>query len=235
MQQVLDSAQAAIEQQLSAGDRRLEPDEIPWIQDAGSLRIEALDTGWSWKFLNTTINGLRSCLFEQGIFEEVVVDEVVDLTAPPGQRQMTLTRIEQLKTGNSNNISDTESCYNSRTQTRLSYQLGDSIRAYNMKRILRGVEQELTSKLITDGDQKVTSLPWTYRSNGLSLSAASEGWSWRVLHHTITALHFCLIRRGVFEEVNILSVEDPEAVAGQKLLKLTKERSEGWNPPVDSR
>ncbi|KAL8706751.1 MAG: hypothetical protein Q9201_000276 [Fulgogasparrea decipioides] len=228
MQQVLDRAQREIEEKLSMGNRHLLSTEIPWRPHGGDgekLRIEARLDGWSWELLNNTIEGLRHCLFRRGIFEEVFVKGVVDPEAldSEGKRFLYLLRIRPKESNKPAVMDVVERCYDPETQTRLLYQLGDDIGAHNMQQILDGAEQELTSKLASQGDQRVTAFPWVLRRNGLAITASYEGWSWQLLKNTVLALRLCLFRRGIFKEVKVLDTIGPVALLGQKYLTLEKE------------
>ncbi|KAL8737886.1 MAG: hypothetical protein Q9181_001258 [Wetmoreana brouardii] len=228
MQQVLDMAQQEIEQKLSMGNRRLLSTEIPWRHDGGDgqkIRIEARLNGWSWELLNNTIEGLRHCLFRQGIFEEVFVNGVVDPEAldSEGKRFLSLLRLRSNESNKPTIMDVVERCYDPETQTRLLYQLGDDIGAHNMQQTLDGAEQELTSKLASQGDRRVTIFPWVFRRDGLVITASFEGWSWQLLKNTVLALRLCLFRRGIFKEVNVLDTIGPVALSGQRYLTLGRE------------
>ncbi|KAL9596733.1 MAG: hypothetical protein Q9219_005608 [cf. Caloplaca sp. 3 TL-2023] len=223
MQRILDSAQHEIEQRLRTGDRPLLPGEIPWSHEDATLRIEAQLTGWSWKMLNNTIDGLRHCLYEEGIFKQVFVNGVFDPEAPPGRRFMYLLPIRGDISGRPNGVNGVEECYSPETRTRLLYQLGDNITASDMHQILHDAKQVLLSKLAKPMSLET---PWRIRRNRLILTVSSKGWSWQSLTNGLFALQFCLFGHGISQEVTILDVNDPTALVGPQYLQLKKESSQ---------
>ncbi|KAI4180627.1 MAG: hypothetical protein L6R41_007118 [Letrouitia leprolyta] len=226
MSQILDNAQGQIEQKLSAGDRRLLPTEIPWRYNSETLRIEAQLTGWSWKLLNNTIEGLRHCLYQEGIFREVFVNQVIDPEAPPGNRFMYL--LSQRSKGLTGPIAydPPDICENPETKTLLLYELGDNIGAYNMQQILSGALRELTSRIVVQGDRRISIVPWAFLRDGLELVAYSDGWSWQVLKNAVSTLQVCLFRQGRFNEVTVFEAGDPIALSGKRHLILKKAKAD---------
>lgn len=149
MQELLNSAQQEIQRKLSTGNRHLLPMEVPWVYTTKGLRIKASFGGWDWELLNNTIEGLRYCLFRTGRFVEVYVPKIVDPRAldAEGKRFLTLLQI-QANESDSPPLSDhVDRCYVDDTHTRLLYQLGDDIGAYDMQLALDGAEEEVTSEL----------------------------------------------------------------------------------------
>ncbi|KAL8774749.1 MAG: hypothetical protein Q9209_000688 [Squamulea sp. 1 TL-2023] len=232
MQQVLKHAGQAVQQQLSTvGDRILSPSEIPWYFQSNGLYIRADMSGWSWRMLKNTLDGLEHCLFRKGIFQEVYVNAVIDPTAldPDGERHLSLLNFPASPL-NGINIDPhiPHRCVNPETHTRLLYFLGGTVGAYNMQELLDGAQHYVETKIHEGGDRRLSwgETPLVLRSHGLVITAQYEGWSWQVLNHTIASMRLCFFKKGVFRAVDVVDIVDPSAVSGQRFLRLRKDETE---------
>ncbi|KAL9031791.1 MAG: hypothetical protein Q9196_000218 [Gyalolechia fulgens] len=228
MGQLLDEAQTKLESKLARGDRQLRPDEIPWSFSSNGLVIKAQLSGWSFRTLRNTIEGLRVCPYVHGIFEEIFVTSVVDPRGidPNGSRSLSLIRGPS-----SRNEVDAprplppgfQSCVDVHSQTRLLYQVLGHISAYAMQLVLDGAQYDVGVKIVVAGEDyrlQPSERPWTYRSEGLVIQADYEGWTWGFLNRTIIAVRNCAFRKGQFGEVLVVDVTGTGAPSGQRYFQL---------------
>ncbi|KAL9006503.1 MAG: hypothetical protein Q9188_000740 [Gyalolechia gomerana] len=232
MGQILDKAQAEVESKLARGDRHLRPEEIPWIFSSNGLVIKAQLSGWSFRMLKNTIEGLRACPYASGIFEEIFVTSVVDPRGidPNGSRYLSLIR----DPGPKNDINaprplppGLQSCEDADTQTRLLYQVLGGIIPYAMQQILNGAQYDVGVKIAMAGEDyrlQPSEVPWTYRSEGLVMKADFEGWTWGFLNRTIVAIRNCAFRKGEFREILVRDVTGTHAPSGQRYYDLKVQR-----------
>ncbi|KAL8951962.1 MAG: hypothetical protein Q9222_002085 [Ikaeria aurantiellina] len=176
MQEILDGAQNEIGYKLlTGGDRVLERNEIPWVYYSNKLAIRADTNGWSWRMLNNTIAGIRQCLFRKGVFEEVYINAVEDPTAlnPEGMRHLSLLKFQSLDSAVNGTLPPgMERCFDPDTGTRLLYEVGANISPYNMQEILESAEQLTDSRLIGQGDRRLSpsEIPLILRDGRLALT-----------------------------------------------------------------
>ncbi|KAL8905502.1 MAG: hypothetical protein Q9207_002605 [Kuettlingeria erythrocarpa] len=94
---------------------------------------------------------------------------------------------------------------------------GHYIRPFDMERILDKAQELVNGKFfpeepIRDRMLSPDELPFTVNYEGLQLRAQQSGWSWVLLNYTIIGIRECAIRKGVFQEIYINSIEDPRAL-----------------------
>ncbi|KAI4091095.1 MAG: hypothetical protein LQ344_004323 [Seirophora lacunosa] len=237
MRQILDVAQEAIASKFfetETDDRFLAPDELPFTIAHNSLVLRAQQTGWSWKLLNYTIIGVRDCVYNKGLFQEIFIDSIEDPRAldPSGSRFFNLVqRTQPSPPPNGNSLvaprplpPGLHQCNDARTQTRLKYELADPVNVYAMQELYDYAQHEVERKIRADGDRMLTpmDLPWTFQSNGLQLKAQFEGWNYPFLNRTITAMRLCTFTKGVFREIIVYDSTGENAPPGQRYMDLRK-------------
>lgn len=228
MDVILEKAQNELGSKLGRGDRHLKPNEIPWIFSSNGLIIKAQLSGWSFGVLINTIEGLRACAYNHGIFEEIFVIAAVDPRGidPKGSRFLSLAiNPDSKKQVNAPRPlpPDLQRCEDADTQTRLLFQLLRPIGAYAMQQILDGAQSEVGTKIAVVGEDRrlqPSQVPWVYPSDGLVMRADYEGWTWGFLDRTIRAVRNCAFRRGLFGEVIVVDVVGQGAPSGQRYFDL---------------
>ena len=230
MGQILDKAEDLVDSQKGRGDRHLTPQEIPWIFSANGLVIKAQMSGWSLGMLKNTIEGLRSCSYAHGMYEEVFVIGIMDPRGmdPNGNRYLSLVNGPKGNNGSAVDAPkplppDLQKCTDPNTGTRLLYQLKQPVAAYAMQTVLDGALTVLTTKIIVAGESHQltpSEVPWTYKSTGLIITANYEGWTWGFLNKTVAAIKACPFRRGEFGEVEVVDVIGRDTPRGQRYLDL---------------
>ncbi|KAI4191252.1 MAG: hypothetical protein L6R41_000179 [Letrouitia leprolyta] len=231
MDQILDKAQTELKSRIGRGDRHLNPNEIPWVFSSNGLIIKAELSGWSFRMLINTIEGLQACAYDHGIFEEIFVTSVDDPRGidPMGSRFLSLIR----DTKSTKDVSaprplppDLQRCEDDDTHTRVFFQLMRPIGAYAMQQVLDGAQAEVRMKIAAVGeDSKLqpSEIPWDFLSDGLIITADYEGWTWGFLDRTITAVRNCTFRKGLFGEVMVVDIVGQGAPSGQRYLRLKKQ------------
>ncbi|KAL8923584.1 MAG: hypothetical protein Q9208_004531 [Pyrenodesmia sp. 3 TL-2023] len=115
---------------------------------------------------------------------------------------------------------------------------GHYLRPLDMDIILRQAQEAVNSKFFPEEpikDRMLTpsELPFTILHNGLQLRAQRSGWSWVLLNLTIIGVRECALRKGIFQEIYIDSIQDPNALRpnGPRFFNIVQ-RSRPSPPPL---
>ncbi|KAL8643912.1 MAG: hypothetical protein Q9210_007506, partial [Variospora velana] len=215
-------------------DRLLAPGELPFTIHRNTLTMRAQRNGWSWKLLNYTIIGVRQCVYDKGIFQEIFINSIEDPRAldPAGGRFFNLVhrgRPSPPPPVNSLNAPrphppGLQGCHDRDTETHLTYELADPIDGYAMQELYNYAQREVERKIQSEGDRMLQplDLPLKFSSNGLQIKAQFEGWNYPFLNRTIAAMRKCTFQKGDFREVIVYDSTGMNAPPGQRYLDLRK-------------
>ncbi|KAL9604763.1 MAG: hypothetical protein Q9219_000211 [cf. Caloplaca sp. 3 TL-2023] len=92
MQELLDGGQRAIQSRITVVGEEyvLTQRDLPWHYVTEGLIVVATQEGWTWGFLNRTIEAVRNCAFKKGQFNEVQIVDIQGPNVPPGTWYLSL-------------------------------------------------------------------------------------------------------------------------------------------------
>ncbi|KAL8763545.1 MAG: hypothetical protein Q9184_000671 [Pyrenodesmia sp. 2 TL-2023] len=145
----------------------------------------------------------------------------------------------QCRLGNKRICSYSAICHVPESSVTLRLQgTGHFLRPFDMETILDQAQDAVNRKFfpeepIKDRLLRPDELPFTITHNGLQLRAQRSGWSWVLLNLTINGVRECAIRKGIFQEIYINSIEDPRALSpyGPRFFNIVQ-RSKPSPPPA---